>query len=81
MLTSLVSHTTQAAPLVAYVGPGAGLSMLGALIAVICVILLALLGPILYPIKLFLAWRRKPQQTQTVSNTDQVVTLRNGHTA
>ncbi len=34
-----------------YVGPGAGLSMLGALFAVACVVLIALLAPILYPIR------------------------------
>ena len=41
-----------------YIGPGAGLSMLPALFAVACVVLLALLGPILYPIYLFRVWRR-----------------------
>ena len=41
-----------------YVGPGAGLSMLGALLAVAAVILLGLLAPILYPLRLLRKWRR-----------------------
>ena len=42
----------------AYVGPGAGLSMMGALLAVVCVIVLALIGPILYPIRLLRRWAK-----------------------
>ncbi|MFN7877532.1 MAG: hypothetical protein ACK5PB_19585 [Pirellula sp.] len=42
----------------AYVGPGAGLSMIGALLAVVCVIGLALIGPILYPIRMFRRWAK-----------------------
>jgi uncharacterized membrane protein len=42
MLSSLV---------LAYVGPGAGLSMIGTLLAVVGVFLLALLAPVLYLIQ------------------------------
>jgi hypothetical protein len=44
-----------------YVGPGAGLSMLGALLAVVCVVLIALLAPLLYPIRWLrtLLWQRR----------------------
>jgi hypothetical protein len=59
LLFFYLSSSAQAAPVFGYVGPGAGLSMLGALFAVMCVVFLALLGPILYPIRLFLTWRRK----------------------
>lgn len=59
LLFCVVSGPAQAAALLGYVGPGAGLSMLGALFAVICVILLALLGPILFPIRMYLSWRRR----------------------
>jgi hypothetical protein len=45
--------------LLGYVGPGAGLTMLGALVTVVMIMLLALIGPILYPIKLFRAWRHR----------------------
>lgn len=42
-----------------YVGPGAGLSMIGALLAVLAILALALIGPILYPIKLLRAWLKQ----------------------
>lgn len=45
--------------LFAYIGPGAGLGMLGALFAVLAFVALALLGPILYPIRLI---RRRMRQ-------------------
>jgi hypothetical protein len=52
LIPILFAWPAGAAGTIAYVGPGAGLSMLGALFAVTCVILLALLGLILYPIRL-----------------------------
>jgi hypothetical protein len=42
-----------------YVGPGAGLSMIGALLAVLAILALALIGPILYPIKLLRVWLKQ----------------------
>ncbi len=54
--------------LLGYVGPGAGLSMLGALLAVACVVFLALLGPILYPIRLVRSWLRKRRECTTSNN-------------
>jgi hypothetical protein len=41
-----------------YIGPGAGLSMMSALAAVIAVVGLGLLGPLLYPIFLVRDWLR-----------------------
>jgi len=38
-------------PVVAYIGPGAGLSAIGALVAVVVGIVVALLGFVWYPIK------------------------------
>jgi hypothetical protein len=49
--------------LLGYLGPGAGLSMIGALLAVACMILLALVAPVVYPIRAFLAWRRRRKQS------------------
>jgi|GEM_PF-6312728 len=43
-------------PPIAYVGPGAGLSMLGALATVIGVLGLGLLGPLLYPVVAIRRW-------------------------
>ena len=43
----------------AYLGPGAGLGMLSSLFAVLGVVLLALLGVILFPIRMLLKFIRK----------------------
>ena len=67
VLVLFVARSADAGGLAGYVGPGAGLGMLGALFAVACVILLALLGPILYPIRAFLAWRRRCRERTTAS--------------
>ena len=58
--------------LLGYVGPGAGLTMLGSLFAVACVLLLALLGPILYPIRLLrsVLRRRKAQRAILMAGCD-----------
>jgi hypothetical protein len=45
-------------PALAYVGPGAGLSMLGSLIAVVVAIFVAVLGLLLFPIRMLLKRRR-----------------------
>lgn len=56
-ITVLMSLFTEAAW--AYVGPGAGLGMIGSLVAVIGAILLAILGLVLFPLRLILKRRRK----------------------
>lgn len=43
----------------AYVGPGAGLTMLGALALVLGILLLAILAPILIPLRMARDWFRK----------------------
>ncbi len=68
MLVAILSVPAQAAGLFAYVGPGAGLGMISALIAVVAVIILGLLGPILYPIRLFLNWYRQRNQVEGVAS-------------
>jgi len=55
--------------LIGYVGPGAGLSMLGALFAVVCVIVIALLGPVLYPIFAIRSWLRRRRERGVPSPT------------
>jgi hypothetical protein len=47
----------------AYMGPGAGLSMLSSLVAVIGVVLLALVGVVLLPFRLLLKWIRRRGET------------------
>jgi len=45
----------------AYLGPGAGLGMVGTLISVVVAILVAILGVVLYPIRLYRKWRKNKQ--------------------
>jgi hypothetical protein len=45
-------------PALAYVGPGAGLSMIGSLIAVVVALLVAVLGLLTFPVRMFLKRRR-----------------------
>lgn len=52
----------------AYVGPGAGLSMIGTLLAVVAVLLLALLAPLFYVLQL--VWTLMRGRT-SASKTDQ----------
>ena len=48
------------APVSAYVGPGAGITMLGALWGIIAALLIALFGLVLLPLRIYL--RRKRQR-------------------
>ena len=50
----------------AYVGPGAGLSAIGTVLALIGGIFLAIAGFVWYPIKRLLKKRRQPKETETV---------------
>lgn len=54
----------------AYIGPGAGLSMIGTLLAVVGVLLLALLAPVLYVVQFF--WRLTHKRSVVTSKTEQV---------
>ena len=61
-MSTLWEHGAGLAGLLGYIGPGAGLSMMGALAAVACVILLALLGPLLIPIRLVYSLLRRRRE-------------------
>lgn len=52
--------TMEVAPAFAYVGPGAGLSAIGAFLALIMGVLLAFVGFIWYPVKRFLRKGHNP---------------------
>ena len=43
----------------AYLGPGAGLGMVGSLVAVVVGILVAIAGVLLYPLRLYRKWRKE----------------------
>ena len=48
----------QTSPVLAYVGPGAGLGFIGSLLAILAVVFLGLVGLVAYPLKLILRMRR-----------------------
>lgn len=49
----------------AYTGPGAGLTAIGSLLAVVATILFGLIGFVWYPIKRFMKSRRKVEAEKT----------------
>ena len=51
-------------PIYAYIGPGAGLTLLGSLIAVAAVVLVTVLGLILYPIRLIRKFIERKQRKE-----------------
>jgi len=51
----------------AYVGPGAGLSAIGAFLAIVAGIIVAIFGFIWYPVKRLLRNRKKPRSQETSS--------------
>ena len=65
MLVAVLSLPAEAAGVLGYVGPGSGLTMLGALLAVVGIVALGLLGLILYPIRVIRRWFRRRTQTET----------------
>lgn len=48
----------------AYLGPGAGLGMVGTLISVVVAILVAILGVVLYPIRLLRRMRKNKKESE-----------------
>jgi hypothetical protein len=63
-----IAFVLQAVPAGAYVGPGAGLTMLGALWAVIAAVALVLVGIIIWPVRLYL--RRRKAAAEAKSTDD-----------
>jgi hypothetical protein len=61
----LVVALTFATPVAAYIGPGAGISVMGSLLNTLIVVVLAFLAILLWPLRLL--WRklraRKPEQS------------------
>ena len=58
-----------ATPALAYLGPGAGLGMLGSLFAVIGAVLLAILGLLILPVRMMLKKRREKQGSQPTAQS------------
>ena len=57
-------------PALAYVGPGAGLSAIGTLVAVIGAVLLAIIGFVWYPVKRLLKARKTPDAPEPADPPD-----------
>ena len=57
-LAAMLASTSAAA----YMGPGAGLGMLGSLVAVVGAVLVAVVGILVLPVRMLLKRRRKAQQ-------------------
>ena len=63
----LLAGISAATPALAYLGPGAGLGMLGSLFAVIGAVLLAVLGLLILPVRMILKKRRSKQGAQSTA--------------
>ncbi len=61
LLTPAIAH--------AYIGPGAGITALGSLLALVGAVLLALVGLVWYPLKRLLRARRKAAPAATDTDT------------
>ncbi len=48
----------------AYMGPGAGIAAVGALIGLVWVVFNVLVGLVWHPVRLFRQWRRKRRQAK-----------------
>lgn len=59
LLGFFLAAAVATAPAYAYMGPGAGLGMLGSMLAVIGAVLIAVFGIILLPARMLLKRRRK----------------------
>ncbi len=60
----LVANESGGLQVLAYVGPGAGLGMIGSLLAVVATILIAVFGLVFYPITLIRKMLRKTKEAQ-----------------
>jgi len=59
-----IAAVSAATPAMAYVGPGAGLTLIGSLVAVVAAAVLALLGLVLFPIRMALKSLRAAKEAR-----------------
>jgi hypothetical protein len=64
-LTLFVAFFIAALPAYAYMGPGAGLGMLGSLVAVAGALLLAVFGLLVLPVRIIMKRRRKATEQKS----------------
>ena len=63
-LAALLLLSLSASPAAAYVGPGAGLTLIGSLLAVVAAVLIAVIGLVLFPLRLLMK-KMKAAKTQS----------------
>lgn len=68
LVTGLLFATTGAQ---AYIGPGAGLSAIGAVIAVVAAMILAVVGFVWFPVKRLMRRRNAARKKQQQANANQ----------
>jgi len=68
LILSIFAVVIMANPAAAYVGPGAGLTMLGALWAVIAAVALVLVGIVIWPIRLYLRRRKAAAEAKATDD-------------
>lgn len=69
VLSLIVLTTIWPANALAYVGPGAGLSVIGSLLAIVAAVILALIGFVFYPLRrMFRKKRTKKSERETERN-------------
>lgn len=76
-LAAIIAMVFAASPAFAYIGPGAGISMLGALWAVIAGIVLAIAGLLIWPIRALMRRRKAhtaPASTNAMSDAGEAPT-------
>jgi uncharacterized membrane protein len=64
-----LSGTLLSLPSNAYIGPGAGIGMIGSLIAVVVVVLVIVLGLVIYPIRMMRKKRRQEAEKAQTSES------------
>ena len=62
-MATITALTLAATPALAYVGPGAGLSLLGAFWGLLVAILAALAFVVVYPVRRMMRARKRPAET------------------
>lgn len=70
LVSTLLLVTLWASPALAYIGPGAGITMLSALWGVVVAIALALAAVLFWPIRALVRRRKKPVEAQAAHGRD-----------
>lgn len=70
MLSSILLNAILAPSIFGYIGPGAAVTSIGVLLAIIAAVAIAIVGFLWYPIRRFLKKRKKTNEQQAESKTN-----------